>query len=143
MENNKEYQKWLNRLEAYYVVSLEHVPKKYKTAALCEVGVKSHGTNIQFVPEELISPELCEMAVRDMGQALEFVPKEFITQELCAIAVSTSGWALEFVPEELKTRELCEIALEDVLDHFKDEFLESYVPEEFHKEFKKTNERGR
>ena len=82
-------------------------------------------------------------AVRDMREALEFVPKEFITQELCAIAVKEYGYALEFVPEELKTRELCEIALEDVLDHFKDEFLESYVPEELHNEFKKTNERGR
>ena len=142
MKNNKEYQKWLNRLEAY-VVSLEHVPKKYKTAALCEVGVKSHGTAIQFVPEDMITPDLCEMAVRDVGLALAFVPKEFITQELCAIAVKKYGYALEFVPEELKTRELCEIALEDVLDPFKDEFLESYVPEELHNEFKKTNERGR
>ena len=83
-------------------------------------------------------------AVKQFSEAFKQVPEELKTPEMCYTAVKAYGKVFEFVPEELKTRELCEIALEDVLDHFKDEFLESYVPEELHNEFKnKSNERGR
>ena len=119
MEDDLEYQKYLTKVKDSGGWVLEFVPLKHRTFELCEIAVTQTGYALEWVPEHLKSPELCN------------------------IAVNSRGYALEFVPEELKTRELCEIALEDVLDHFKDEFLESYVPEEFHKEFKKTNERGR
>ena len=52
MENNKEYQKWLEVVEKY-------------------------GRRLRFVPEDLINKELCEVAVKDFPYVLQYVPEEF------------------------------------------------------------------
>ena len=84
--------------------------------------------------------------------ALEFVPTEFRTEQLCEQAVTQNPYALQYVPDEHRGIEMCELALNHVDYDFKDEFLESYVPEAFQEEVlsdldietpKKTNERGR
>ena len=86
MENNKEYQKWLEVVE-------------------------KDGMNLGDVPEELKTVELCEMAVRKMGQALEFVPEELKTLEMCSVALSQGYLSAElleaFVPDEFH-KELAE-----------------------------------
>ena len=158
MENNKEYQKWLDEVRRYGVLIL--VPEEFKTKEICEIAVEKHGDNLQYVPEHLKSPELCKLAISEDGWALEYVPDKYKTPELCEIAVSNLGWALEFVPEEFKTLELCKYAIEDCLkwnDNLlrKYEFenlFEKYVPVEVQEELaekydiklpEKTNERGR
>ena len=141
MENNLEYQKWLNKVTVDEY-NLKSIPFEFRTIELCEIAVTQNGLNLEFVPKALRTKELCEIAVEKNGWQLQHVPKDFKTIELCEVAVSNSGWALEFVPEEFKTLELCKYAIEDCLkwnDNLlrKYEFenlFEKYVPEEFHKE---------
>ena len=66
--------------------------------------------------------------------ALEFVPTEFRTEQLCEQAVTQNPYALQYVPDEHRGIEMCELALNHVDYNFKDEFLESYVPEEYQEE---------
>ena len=77
MENNEEYQKWLDE-------------------------VSDRGWKLRDVPDEFKTYDLCWEAVSGYGLALEFVPDEFKTPELCLMAVNDCHWALEFAPEEFK-----------------------------------------
>ncbi len=141
MENNKDYQGWIEAIQERNW-TLQFVPEELRTKEMCLVAVEKDGMNLGDVPEELITPELCEIAVTQTGYALELVPEELRTIELCEVAVSNSGWALEFVPEEFKTLELCKYAIEDCLkwnDNLlrKYEFenlFEKYVPVEVQEE---------
>ena len=86
MENNKEYQKWLEVVE-------------------------KDGMNLGDVPEELKTVELCEVAVKDFPYALQYVPEELKTLEMCSVALSQGYLAAElleaFVPDEFH-KELAE-----------------------------------
>ena len=81
MENNKEYQKWLEVVE-------------------------KDGRRLRFVPEDLINKELCEVAVKDFPYALQYVPENMRTFEICDIALSQGYLAAElleaFVPDEFQ-----------------------------------------
>ena len=114
MENNEEYQKWLDEVKKNGM-ELENVPEKYKTMEMCEMAVDYHGQFLEFVPLELRTKELCELAVSTSGWALEFVPIDMRTPELCEIAVKEDGLNLEFVPEELKTFEFCDMVVDSFI----------------------------
>ena len=81
MENNKEYQKWLEVVE-------------------------KDGRALADVPEELKTVELCEVAVKDFPYALQYVPEELKTLEICSVALSQGYLSAElleaFVPEEFQ-----------------------------------------
>ena len=89
---------------------------------------------MELIPEKFKTKELCELAVSTSGWALEYAPEEFKTKELCETAVTQNPYALQYVPDEHRGIEMCELALNHVDYDFKDEFLESYVPEAFQKE---------
>ena len=56
MENNEEYQKWLEVVEEDGM-ELENVPEKYKTLDLCEVALESRADSLDFVPEKFKTGE--------------------------------------------------------------------------------------
>ena len=128
MDNNKEYQKWL------------------------EI-VFDDGLELENVPADLRTYEMCFEAINDHSGAFEFVPAELKTKELCETVLRYDGYQLINVPQELKTKEMCEIALENIYDEALEEMcLENDVPEEFRKELgekydielpNKTVEKGR
>ena len=74
---------------------------------------------------------------------MEYVPEELKTKELYEIVVSGNGYALIYIPEEFKTYEMCELAMQELEVRIAagftknpgmQNFLENYIPEEFHKE---------
>ena len=153
MENNKEYEKWLET-------------------------VSDDGLELENVPADLRTYEMCFEAINDHSGALEFVPEEHKTKELCETVLRYDGFALEFVPEELKTFEFCDMVVDSFIikeSEYADivskmilsgshaiipenlqnkiaKMIETTVPVEFQEEIakkhdielpKKTNERGR
>ena len=114
MENNKEYQKWLETVSDDGL-ELENVPADLRTYEMCFEAINDHSGALEFVPEEHKTKELCELAVSTSGWALEFVPIDMRTPELCEIAVKEDGFALEFVPEELKTFEFCDMVVDSFI----------------------------
>ena len=115
MENNKEYQKWLEVVE-------------------------KDSSMLESVPEELKSPELCEIAVTNSGEALKFVPEELKTKKLCELAVTPRDdveydkydipYVFKSIPETQKTYSLCEIVMSNLYDYEdKSEFLVDFVPD--------------
>ena len=108
MENNKEYEKWLET-------------------------VSDDGLELENVPADLRTYEMCFEAINDHSGAFEFVPEELKTKELCGTVLRYDGYQLINVPEKLKTKEMCEIALENI--YFWIEMcLENDVPEKFREE---------
>ena len=118
MENNVEYQKWLEVVE-------------------------EDGMELENVPEEFKTLELCLIAVKDQSSTLIYVPEELKTKELYEIVVSGNGYALIYIPEEFKTYEMCELAMQELEVRIPagftknpgmQNFLENYIPEEFQEE---------
>ena len=110
MENNKEYQKWLET-------------------------VSDDGLELENVPADLRTYEMCFEAINDHSGAFEFVPEELKTKELCETVLRYDGFQLINVPEKLRTKELCEIALENIDDERLELLcLETAVPKEFREE---------
>lgn len=106
MENNKEYQGWIEAIQERGW-TLQFVPEEHRTEEMCLVAVKQDGLNLRDVPDDLITQELCEMAVKDYAPALCWVPDELKTLELCELALSHGNLSEEllnssFVPEEFK-----------------------------------------
>ena len=114
MENNKEYQKWLEVNGGEY---LQYVPDYFRTKELCELAVKDWAYALESVPEELRTKELCELAITQegCGQSLEFVPEELKTKELCELAVTNdfTGNALKYVPDDYRSFELCDVSVKN------------------------------
>ena len=110
MENNKEYQEWLEVVENDGI-DLYKVPEEFKTYEMCMVAIDSDSSAIDSVPEKYKTPELCETVLR------------------------YDGFQLINVPEALRTLEMCEIALENIDDERLELVcLETAVPEEYRAE---------
>ena len=105
MENNKEYQKWLEVVEENGM-ELESVPEEFKTQEMCFAAVEERGFALKWVPEELKTFELCNIAVTNdfTGNALRYVPEEFKTFEMCDISVKNEDYgclhSFDSMPEE-------------------------------------------
>ena len=110
MENNKEYQKWLEVVE-------------------------NDGIDLYKVPEEFKTYEMCMVAIDSDSGAIDSVPLEHKTKELCETVLRYDGFQLINVPEELRTFEMCKIALENIDDERLELLsLETAVPKEFREE---------
>ena len=107
MENNEEYQKWLEVVE-------------------------NDGIDLYKVPEEFKTYEMCMVAIDSDSGAIDSVPLEHKTKELCETVLRYDGFQLINVPEELRTFEMCKIALENIDDERLELLcLETAVPEAF------------
>ena len=110
MENNLEYQKWLEVVE-------------------------NDGIDLYKVPEEFKTYEMCMVAIDSDSGAIDSVPLEHKTKELCETVLRYDGFQLINVPEALRTFEMCEIALENIDDERLELLcLETAVPKEFREE---------
>ena len=111
MENNEEYQKWLDEV-SHMGWKLRDVPDEFKTYDLCWEAVSDYGNALEYVPKELIDSQICIRAV-DNGLSLQYVPEEFITQSMCETSVGYDGLNLEAVPEKFINEKMCLYAVKD------------------------------
>lgn len=117
--------------------NLKYVPKQFRSDALYEIAIESHGELLSEVPLECRSPKLCELAIKNdkCGYALQYVPFELLNSNFIYDAVlhaptkqdfsillpdgshfsfskEVSFWPISYVPKQYLTSELIKLSIE-------------------------------
>ncbi|MCG8437944.1 MAG: hypothetical protein MI751_07655 [Pseudomonadales bacterium] len=99
-------------------ITLQHVPRKEKTHALCVAAVHMNGRDIINVPSHLRSKAVCYAAVYQNPMAIKAVPLAILQDEpgILELALGRNGTLLKWAAETegvtaLLTERMCEKAV--------------------------------